>query len=241
MKFIYADELKKKFDVFGHFYDLEIGDRVFNCRSVLEIVSKSEEDLAASTPHAVIVMMNPGSSKPLSSDYTPKKFSTNQIMSDSWKKEIIPTQPDNAQYQLMRLMLLKGWQHVRILNLSDLRNGNSGNFSIEFQEAEKLDPSNPHCLTHKDRHIELRKYCSESQIVIAAWGSTEVLKESAKSFLHDISIVRGLPLKNPWYRYPSPYKKDQKIDWLECMYEELKTEVEVKQGGVSKPIGFIGS
>jgi hypothetical protein len=68
----------------------------------------------------------------------------------------------------------------------------------------------------------LRKYCSESQVVIAAWGSIEVLRVSAKAFLRNIGNVRGLPLDYPWYRYPSPYKKDQKIDWLKCMHYELK-------------------
>jgi hypothetical protein len=41
MEFVYADELKTKFSVFGHFYNLEIGGELFNCRSVLEIISKS--------------------------------------------------------------------------------------------------------------------------------------------------------------------------------------------------------
>ena len=40
MEFVYADELKDKFAVFGHFYELEIDGKIFNCRSVLEIVSK---------------------------------------------------------------------------------------------------------------------------------------------------------------------------------------------------------
>lgn len=222
MEFIYADELKAKFSVFGHFYDLEIGERVFNCRSVLEIISKSADDLANSKPCAVVVMMNPGSSKPLSHDYIPQKFSPDEIRSSSWKKEIVPTKPDNAQYQIMRLMLLKEWKHVRVLNLSDLRNGNSGKFANEYKNAEMFDPSSPHSLTHEGRMAELGNYCSESDLVIAAWGSTEILRESALSFLRNISRVLGLPLKRPWYRYPSPYKKDQKIDWLECMYEELE-------------------
>tara|TARA_B110000908_G_scaffold113509_1_gene133187 strand:- start:1642 stop:2361 length:720 start_codon:yes stop_codon:yes gene_type:complete len=222
MEFIYAEELKTKFSVCGHFYDLEIGNETFNCRSVLEVTSKSLSDFASSKPCAVIVMMNPGSSKPADTDYIPKKFSTKQIMSSSWKKEIIPTRPDNAQYQIMRLMLLKNWKHVRILNLSDLRNGNSGNFAVEFSEARNLDQSNPHSLIHEGRHQELRKYCSEGQVVIAAWGSNEVLRESAKLFLSTIDDVQGLPLEAPWYRYPSPYKKDQKLDWLKSINDELK-------------------
>lgn len=222
MEFIYADELKTKFSVYGHFYDLEIGGRIFNCRSVLEIVSKSADDLANSKPCAVVVMMNPGSSKPQNSKHIPQKFSPNEIRSSSWEKEVIPTKPDNAQYQIMRLMLLKDWKRVRVLNLSDLRNGNSGDFSIEYKNAETLDPTNPHSLIHKGRLAELKNYCSESSLTIAAWGSTEVLRESASSFLSKIRNVRGLPLENPWYRYPSPYKKDQKIDWLMSIHEELK-------------------
>ncbi len=222
MQFIYADELKSQFSVFGHFYDLDIDGRTFNCRSVLEIVSKSIDSITDSNPCAVVVMMNPGSSKPASNSYIPKMYSDSQITSESWVKDVIPTKPDNAQYQIMRLMLLKGWKHVRILNLSDLRNGNSGNFSIEFQKSLELDPAAPHSLLSKKRHAELLDYCSKSRAVIAAWGSTEVLREAAEEFLRIVPNVEGLPLEKPWYRYPSPYKKDQKLDWLKAMNEKLK-------------------
>ncbi|EGQ7769652.1 DUF1643 domain-containing protein [Vibrio parahaemolyticus] len=223
MGFIYAKELKTKFSVYGHFYDLKIKNETFKCRSVLEIVSKSVGDIASSKPCTLVVMMNPGSSKPLSADYVPKTYSIDQIMSNSWEKEIVSTRPDNAQYQIMRLMLLTEWKHVRVINLSDLRNGNSGKFSTEFQKAKTLDNSNPHSLTHKDRRCELKQYCSESKTVIVAWGSTAVLRESAKTFLKQVPNVKGLPLESPWFRYPSPYNKQQKLDWLESMNAELNT------------------
>lgn len=222
MEFIYADELKSQFSVFGHFYDLNIDGEIFNCRSVLEIVSKSIDSVTDSNPCAVVVMMNPGSSKPADSSYIPKKYSISQITSESWVKELIPTQPDPAQYQIMRLMLLKRWKHVRILNLSDLRNGNSGKFSIEFQKSLELDSSVPHSLLNKKRHVELLNYCSESRTVLAAWGTAEVLREFAEEFLRLVSNVEGLPLEKPWYRYPSPYRKDQKLDWLKAINEKLK-------------------
>jgi hypothetical protein len=168
-------------------------------------------------------MMNPGSSKPLSSDYKPNKFSIDEITSEDWKKEVIPSRPDNAQYQIMRLMLFKEWKHVRILNLSDLRNGNSGKFSVEFKGAEQLDPSNPHSITHKHRRRELLKYCDEIQIVVAAWGANEVLRKIAVNFLRVIPNVQGLELEDPRYRYPSPYKKDQKLHWLKCINSNLNS------------------
>lgn len=222
MQFIYADELKSKFSTIGHFYELDINGQSFNCRSVLEIVSKSIDSISNSNPNALVVMMNPGSSSPASNSYIPKKFSVSQITSKAWVKEVIPTRPDNAQYQIMRLMLLQGWKHVRILNLSDLRNGNSGNFSIEFQKYLEVDSTVANSLLSKNRHTELLDYCSKSGTVIAAWGSTEVLRETAKEFLKLIPNVEGLPIEEPWYRYPSPYKKNQKLDWLKAMNAKLK-------------------
>ena len=222
MEFIYADELKKRFSVFGHFYDLNINEKIFNCRSILEITSNEITDIKSSEPCAVVVMMNPGSSKPLDINYSPKVFLPDEIMTDSWNKEMIPAKPDNAQYQIMRIMLLQGWKHVRILNLSDLRNGNSGDFSIEYKEAKNLDSSIPHSLLHEKRHPELIKNCSTSRVIIAAWGSTEVLREAAISFLDVIKDVEGLELDKPWFRYPSPYKKVEKIDWLKTMNNKLE-------------------
>lgn len=222
MEFIYAGELKKKFSVYGHFYDIKIGDTIFKCRSVLEILSNLENIEVSATPCAVVVMMNPGSSRPVDDDYLPKQYSVCEVTSGVWEKDLIPTRPDNAQYQIMRLMLLKEWKHVRVLNLSDLRNGNSGNFSGDFAAASERDSSSPHSLTHSRRSQELERGCQDVPVVIAAWGVSEVLREAAESFLSKIS-VSGLSLDYPWYRYPSPYRKDQKIEWLKKAFEELET------------------
>ena len=112
MQFIYAEKLKEKFDVFGHFYDLKLGKEIFNCRSILEIVSKNLEYKMKGLPDAFVIMMNPGSSRPLDKTYSPNLFSVDDIFSNNWKKEIVPTRPDNAQYQIMRLMLLNDWKYV---------------------------------------------------------------------------------------------------------------------------------
>ena len=137
MEFVYADELKRSFSVLGHFYDIEIAGKVFPCRSVLEIIYNAEETEASEVPDAVVIMMNPGSSRPLDMSYIPKCYSVSDVLGGGWSRELIPARPDNAQYQLMRLMLLKKWKHVRVLNLSDLRNGNSGNFSVDFEDAQE--------------------------------------------------------------------------------------------------------
>ncbi len=216
MKFIYAEKLKEMFDVFGHFYDLKIGNEIFCCRSLLEIVSSEIKYLSKGLPDSVVIMMNPGSSRPLDKKYSPHLFSTDEIFSKNWKKEIIPTRPDNAQYQIMRLMLLNDWKYLKVLNLSDLRNGNSGEFKKEFERASAINPSNPHCIVHIKRRNELKNEIrtKTNNPVIAAWSSVEVLKNSAEEILKTSKNIIGLKLDHPWYKYPSPYIKEQKLNWL---------------------------
>ncbi len=71
VRFIPADDLKYRYDVFGHFYSVEVTRNQFaQCRSVLEIVEQADTPdessvLSKRKPDAVFIMMNPGSSRPL--------------------------------------------------------------------------------------------------------------------------------------------------------------------------------
>ena len=99
--------------------------------------------------------MNPGSSKPLDEKHVVKNYRFEGYLKEK-NFTLIPTKPDSAQYQIMRLMELNNWNFVRILNLSDLRNGNSSNFKKEFKKALDIDTSSPHCITHPKRKQELK-------------------------------------------------------------------------------------
>lgn len=211
---MYATDLKAIFDVTGHFYDLNISGTVFKCRSLLEI--KRKESIGKmDRPDIVVIMMNPGSSKPLDKNYIPEKVTPDELGKNKIK-DLVPTRPDNAQYQLMRLMIYNNWDYVRVLNLSDLRNGNSGSFQTDFKNAMDLDKSNPHCITHSNRKKELRELLkSKSKRVIAAWGSIDLLKESAESVLKlDNEIIGIINGSLPNYRYASPLMQTKKEEWL---------------------------
>lgn len=223
MKKLYAKELKKIFDVTGHFYDLKISGSVFKCRSILEIKRKGING-ESKIPDIVVIMMNPGSSIPLDKNYTPKIFSINTY-SMIKIKEIVPTRPDNAQYQLMRLMVFNNWNYVRVLNLSDLRNGKSTDFRTDFMSAMNLDKTNPHCITHKKRRKELQDLLrSKTRKIIAAWGSIDLLKESAEIILKQnkniIGIING---SLPNFRYASPLIQTQKELWLKEIQKLILT------------------
>lgn len=123
VEFIPADELKRKFGVFGHFYSVLVAPKnVVECRSMLEIVvseydPKTTATLSSRKPDAVFIMMNPGSSRPLTEV-------DNRIHAKAIHElpiSLVPTKPDTTQYQVMRVMHHCEWRHVRVLNLSDLR------------------------------------------------------------------------------------------------------------------------
>jgi len=219
MKFILANELKKIFNVYGHFYNLRLSGSVLKCRSVLEIKRKEK---TTGLPDIVVIMMNPGSSVPLNKAYEPKTFSKEEYF-ELKQKDLIPTRPDTAQYQIMRLMEINNWDFVRVLNLSDLRNGNSGEFQTDFRKAAKLDNTNPHCLTHIKRVDELANCIkSKNNKIIAAWGDIAELNDSANSILKMNEMVIGLRKdKSPNFRHASPYLKTKKIEWLTEIQKEI--------------------
>lgn len=221
MNFIYSKELNQMFEVTGHFYNLKLSGSVFKCRSVLEIRKKDHSGVNG-LPDIVVIMMNPGSSRPVDKTYKIKSFSKKGFVHMKLK-EMVPARPDNAQYQIMRLMIFNKWSFVRVLNLSDLRNGNSGKFKTEFINAMKLDKTNPHCLTHKDRSKELINFLkSKNGKIIAAWGSISELKIPAENILKLNKNIIGIINGNvPNYRYASPYLKSQKTEWLKEIQKKL--------------------
>lgn len=222
MNFLYAKELKQKYQVFGHFYDLTICDTTLNCRNTLEIRrNKTLEEI----PDIIVIMMNPGSSKPLDEKHVVKNYRFEGYLKEK-NFTLIPTKPDSAQYQIMRLMELNNWNFVRILNLSDLRNGNSSNFKKEFKKALDIDTSSPHCITHPKRKKELKNaLISKTNKIIAAWGEVKELENSAKEILSLKIEVIGVPRDNPiYFQYASPYYKEPKIKWLVEIQKLLKNQ-----------------
>ena len=172
VRFIPAEELKSTFDVFGHFYSAQVSPkRMVECRSVLEIVASDHAPKKAATlshrkPDAVFIMMNPGSSRPLTDVH-------NRIHAKAIHElpiSLVPTKPDTTQYQVMRLMHYCQWRHVRVLNLSDLRCSNSGDFFRQFEELEAELSFDAHSVFSDRRKAELALKLTKAVPVIRAWG-----------------------------------------------------------------------
>jgi len=231
LPFLYAAELKKRFNVYGHFYKLKINGTILRCRSILELIDNSivASNINDKKPDAVVVMMNPGSSHPLDKNYDEREYTPKEIESPLWEKEIVPTQPDNAQYQIMRVMVEQKWKHVRILNLSDLRNSKSNDFRSDFINAELLTAYHPHSMFNPKRKNELLKNIKTQTggVIIIAWGNIDVLKPLAENALKSFEEFKtvGIPFDgiSHAFKYPSPLMQKQKLEWLESIKKELAT------------------
>jgi len=236
IEFIYAAELKKSFRCYGHFFRLHVeGVEPLLCRSVLEITSLSREAVGAgsdpndlfggsgetSLPDAVVIMMNPGSSRPIEEGDTDSLLTL--PLPGGFRKPLVLTQPDNTQYQIMRIMASKGWEHARVLNISDLRDPKSPSFIARTQALDKLPNGNMHSLFCEARTAErvqmLRR--KPGAPFILGWGQDTGLIPLAKQCL---SCIEGeqivtVPAGNDpvLTAHPSPMLQKKKLEWLDTI------------------------
>ena len=210
-----AANLKKEFAVFGHFYDRKFNDEIIPCREILEIISLNNvpydfQMLPQTQPELIVTMMNPGSSKPASNSYKPIVICRPSDIAN--KRWIVEAKPDNAQYQIMRFMLINGWSHARILNLSDLRQAKSAVFMKTWPKF-----SESHSIFSKSRKDSLTKLIGEPQKILLAWSQEEALLPLAKMASKSVSTYKtvGLSRGEDLYAYPSPLLQKHKEAWLE--------------------------
>jgi hypothetical protein len=224
--FIPAAVLKQTFSVFGHFYAVGLPSKeVIECRSVLEIAAsasapRDRSELLLKVPDALFIMMNPGSSRPL----VPVN---NQIRARSIHNlaaSLVPARPDTTQYQVMRLMLVCRWRHVRVLNLSDLRNANSAEFFKAFKRLEQDLGFEGHSIFSEARAAELsrRLPARGNSPLILAWGTSRRLDGLIDRCLLSLPqkgrrlglLAEGSANK---YRHPLPSLWKDQRQWLARM------------------------
>ncbi len=216
--------------MFGHFYSIDLGsgERI-HCRSVLEIVTKKDTPapidlLLGKAADAIFIMMNPGSSLPLET--------VNTIISGEQAGDLcaslVLTKPDTTQYQVMRIMQYCGWSHVRVLNLSDLRNPKGGKFVSQYRDIEERTGFTAHSLFSDERKNELLRHLNrKSQSpVVCAWGVSPGLDPLIERCLSKVSGTQGrIGLLKPHtenkYFHPLPTLQRAKMEWVNNMVVQI--------------------
>jgi len=231
VEYIYARELKKYFSVYGSFYDLELESKTtIHCRNVLEIyrntypaLQPDDKKLYCHKPDALFIMMNPGSSKPAQDDCHIDTLSCTDLSEQIFEQCLVPAKPDVTQYQVMRVMMFKQWQHVRVINLSDIREPKSSDF---VKQVKNLN--NPiHSIFSPDRQNELQKALDLPQRapIICAWGTNKGLSDLANLCFKSIPDrkIAGIPAGDCFYYHPLPSLVSKQKEWLskimDCLQE----------------------
>ena len=228
MNFIYASELKKRYACYGHFYELVLmnGERA-KCRSVLEIVDDTvpAEDpsrISGLVPDAVVIMMNPGSSHPIDIYHLDQEIDYPR-RGDPMHKDLVLTQPDNTQYQVMRVAVSMGWSHIRVLNLSDLRDPKSGSFLQRVEALGEIMGGHVHSVFSAERSEECRQSIRRKTAapILLGWGQDPGLLPLAEQCLKRLSgeptcsVASDVhPMLNA---HPSPMLQTKKLEWLESI------------------------
>jgi len=232
-----ADGLKKIFRCYGHFYRLQVkGIEPQLCRSVLEITSLPREAVGAGTdpndlfsnsgatrnlPDAVVIMMNPGSSRPIEDGDTESLLT--MPLPAGFQKPLVLTQPDNTQYQIMRIMVSRDWKHVRVLNISDLRDPKSPSFIAKTKVLAELPGGDRHSLFSEARSAERVNMLKRKPGApfILGWGQDAGLIPLAKQCLSCIEgeKIIAVPAGNDpvLTAHPSPMLQRKKEEWLDAI------------------------
>jgi len=223
--FIGADELKKKYEVYANFYTLQQADGIkYLCRNVADIFKIGHRNLEPnSLPEALIIMMNPGKCEPKNANFIVPEVSLKELEVTSKSLPKVPSKADNAQYQIMRLMELKNWNHVRILNLSDIKNSNGDDFKALLKDLKFKDNKHTHSIFSNERSKERVNLLNirDNAPIILGWGTDKVLTELAIKCLSCIPLTKatGLNYSENLYYFPSPTLKSGKEKWLENILE----------------------
>ena len=193
-------------------------DDKYKYRRYLEIKNKKyneENDLT-------VVMMNPGSSKP-------KNIDENNNNNDFLNK-FVEVHPDPTQSQIKKIMDACKFEYAKIINLSDIRDGNSASFYKKLRSD--LSFLN-HSIFSDNNEIYLKDYISPKSTFIFCWGVNKKLTPLTNLALFRIEKLFGInqqiyglkPSKNQsGYYHPLPRTNKKKKKWVENIISQIKED-----------------
>lgn len=135
---------------------------------------------------------------------------------------MVAAKPDTTQYQIMRVMKYQDWKHVRVLNLSDIREpkcttffkrvkdfeNNYGRIHSIFSNEREKERNRAFHLKEKDSPILVAWGCNKSLLDLANRAMTYIVPEKVIGLSYSMTNL---------YRHPLPSLHKSKIEWLETI------------------------
>ena len=216
MELLKKVELLKEFEVKASFYNVRLNDYLFECRNQARIrrkgISKEEYD-------AVFILCNPGSCKSTSNirEWDPRKDCIPFVTADS----------DQTQEQIMRLMVIKQWDQVNIINISDICSGNIEEFRRKLSKANRVSFSYHSIFSNERNHELLDIFRLNKGPIIAGWGKRTFMKNELIEVLASDNLKNIKGWKNathPYYYHPFLRIPNKNKEWLIKVNEQLSKE-----------------
>lgn len=204
------DYMLERFKVTGLFYENE--GRTF--RKYLDI---RRTGVKTAKPELMVVMMNPGSSRPLHGNFSSPKP--------------VLVVPDSTQAQIMKLMESTGLNFSRILNLSDLRTPKSSELYtfLKSAESQKFD----HSIFSHTRTRELKRLYHKNAISLFGWGVDKTLIPLATEAVASLGIVApcGMLKKGTGcsYYHPLPQVYSDQQKWVRTMAAQIRRQQKARE------------
>lgn len=184
----------------GLFYTKPSGHTEKRCRKYLDIKKLNTK---VSSPQLMVVMMNPGASRPL-------KGNDNQLLA-------VEAKPDKTQGQIVALMKKCSLEYVRVVNLSDLREPKSKIFYKNIDPQDSIfSPSNK---------ADFDEIFIKSVPVLIACGVHDSLDPLVKLAITTIGNAKIFGLKkenctNKYY-HALPRFMEQRKSWVDNMAKQI--------------------
>ena len=217
-----AKELENLFYAEAAFYKLRTHDKIHLCRSLAAIRRTGTE---SEEPDALFVLLNPGKCLPVDGE-----DSISLLTGKVDVLPMLPAAPDNTMYQLMRLMERMEWDHIQIINLTDVRTGKFEEY-LECQQWMEAHHDNRHTIFSFGRYHELLDRVESAGVIIAGWGTKSQIAPAAdvaNTILLEIAEVKGLRYRqHPLYYHPFPWLQTKCVMWLNDMEAQLKRVEEI--------------
>ncbi len=202
----------------GHFYYNMQSSQILPSRSVLTITDVNVEYSTQNTFDLLVVMMNPGKSKPKCS----KRWFEHSIADLSKLTEAVP---DATQYQIMKVMSKVKLHNALILNISDICETESNTFCKNVNELEYSNVGTSHSVFSPERGEELNSYLSKlsgSAVVIAS-GVDYILMFFTKQMLDKMKGYNLISSRheNGLFYHPLPRFEYQREEWVSTIVGKL--------------------
>lgn len=132
-------------------------------------------------------------------------------------------EPDNTQYQIMRLMSKFNVKHTRILNISDVREPKSKLFRKRVSKI-RYDNILYHSVFSDARAKEFERLVSRNSLYLLAWGVNSKLKALANQAYRKVKLMNtcGKLKVDNFYYHPLPQVKSKQIEWLRDIEEIIQ-------------------